>query len=89
MYRSSETPSPIDRHDSRNPASALKGEPIWLSTEDLAKEFPLCKSSWAKLRMTGRGPAFIKAGRRVFYRRGDVEAWLNARVRHSTSEYVT
>lgn len=32
---------------------------------------------WATKRHMGGGPAYIKLGRRVFYRRADVEAWLD------------
>ncbi len=32
---------------------------------------------WAGLRYKGAGPVFVKVMRRVYYRRRDVEAWLN------------
>lgn len=34
----------------------------------------------------GGGPRFIKAGRRVVYRRRDLDAWLAERERASTSD---
>jgi excisionase family DNA binding protein len=37
-------------------------------------------------RVEGVGPIYVKVGRRVLYRREDVETWLTERVRHSTSE---
>jgi hypothetical protein len=39
--------------------------------------------TWAALRHKGNGPAFVKVMRRVYYRRCDVEAWIeeNRRVR--------
>lgn len=41
----------------------------------------------AKLRMTGRGPAFIKLARnRVGYRQSALDAWLKERERRSTLE---
>ena len=40
----------------------------------------------AKMRCMGGGPPFVKAGRRVLYRRGDVIAWLNARRVNNTTE---
>lgn len=40
-------------------------------------------------RVTGDGPPYCKAGRSVVYREADLIAWLNARVRHSTSEQVS
>jgi len=40
----------------------------------------------AKMRCMGGGPPFVKAGRRVLYRRGDLIAWLNARRVMNTTE---
>ena len=39
--------------------------------------------TWAALRHKGNGPAFVKVMRRVYYRRRDVEAWIeeNRKVR--------
>jgi len=39
--------------------------------------------TWATLRHKGNGPAFVKLMRRVYYRRCDVEAWIeqNRKVR--------
>ncbi len=44
---------------------------------------PRTLESW---RLTGGGPVYIKVGRRVRYRGCDLEAWLNARRRISTSD---
>jgi hypothetical protein len=40
----------------------------------------------AKWRLTGEGPPYIKLGRRVLYDLADVEAWIAAHRRRSTSE---
>jgi hypothetical protein len=40
----------------------------------------------AKMRCMGGGPPFVKAGRRVLYRRSDLIAWLNARRVRNTTE---
>ncbi len=39
--------------------------------------------TWATLRHRGNGPAFVKVMRRIYYRRCDVEAWIeqNRKVR--------
>jgi excisionase family DNA binding protein len=37
-------------------------------------------------RVRGIGPCFLKVGRSVRYRPADVDAWLEAQVRASTSE---
>lgn len=39
-----------------------------------------------KLRLSGRGPRFIKLGSRVSYDPADLAAWLDAQKRSSTSE---
>jgi predicted DNA-binding transcriptional regulator AlpA len=44
---------------------------------------PRTLESW---RLTGGAPAYIKVGRRVRHRRSDLEAWLDARRRTSTSD---
>jgi predicted DNA-binding transcriptional regulator AlpA len=43
-------------------------------------------STLAKLRLTGNGPVYCKLGRRVVYRREDLEAWLESRVARNTSD---
>lgn len=32
--------------------------------------------TWAALRHKGNGPVFVKVMRRVYYRRCDIEAWI-------------
>jgi predicted DNA-binding transcriptional regulator AlpA len=47
----------------------------------------LSQSTLAKLRMRGDGPVYSKAGPRVIvYDKADLDAWLVARKRRSTSE---
>ena len=53
-----------------------------LSTEALAAELNLAVETLAEWRRQHRGPAYIKAGRRVLYRRDDIDTWL-ANNRHS------
>jgi hypothetical protein len=40
----------------------------------------------ARMRLEGGGPPYVKIGRSILYRREDLEAWLAAHIRHSTSE---
>ena len=42
----------------------------------------------AKLRCYGCDPAFLKLGRRVRYRKADIDSWLNEQIRTSTSQEV-
>jgi hypothetical protein len=54
------------REDELIPASAMPGL------------FPgTTAQTWNSLRFRGNGPAYIKVMRRVYYRRRDVEAWLD------------
>jgi len=42
--------------------------------------------TWASLRHKGNGPAFVKVMRRVYYRRCDVEAWIEKNRKTRTDE---
>jgi Helix-turn-helix domain len=46
----------------------------------------LSKATLAKMRCMGGGPPFVKAGRRVLYRRGDLLQWLRERRVRNTTE---
>ena len=47
------------------------------------------ESTFEKLRLTGGGPVFIKNGRRVVYQVSDLDAWLSANRRRSTSDLAS
>jgi predicted DNA-binding transcriptional regulator AlpA len=57
-----------------------------LSAEEAAKFLGLAISTLAKSRGTGKGPVYCKLGRRVVYRKEDLEAWLESRVVRNTSD---
>lgn len=57
-----------------------------ITTPELERRTGVNASTWAKRRLTGDSPPFLKIGRCVRYRWPDVEAWLAARTRTSTSE---
>lgn len=54
--------------------------------DETASFLRLGRSTLAKMRLSGSGPAYVKAGRSVTYRKQDVLAWLDSRSRRSTSE---
>ena len=58
----------------------------YLNTRQLAEHTGIAASTWNKRRLTGDGPSYIKAGRRVLYRWSDVAAWLAGHARNSTSD---
>jgi predicted DNA-binding transcriptional regulator AlpA len=58
-----------------------------LLTQDEAADFlRLSPRTLERYRVTGCGPIYVKLGGRVVYRPSDLEEWIAARVRHSTSE---
>jgi excisionase family DNA binding protein len=57
-----------------------------ITTEEAAK---LCRISIRTMeawRLSGHGPVYRKVGRLVFYTQSDVNAWLDANKRQSTSD---
>jgi excisionase family DNA binding protein len=58
-----------------------------MRTPEAAHYVALAESTLTKMRLTENGPPFVKVGpRAVVYRKADLDAWLEARVRHSTSD---
>ncbi len=49
---------------------------------------PVTPRTMQRMRSEGWGPVFLKIGRKVRYRRSDLDAWLDAQKRRSTSEEV-
>ena len=64
------------------------GEPRYLDTKQAAAYVGLSVKTLEKLRVTGRGPRYAKAGRRVIYDRRDLDRWVAARKRGFTGESV-
>ena len=56
-----------------------------LSGPEAAQFLKLSESTLAKLRHFGGGRQYCTLGRRIVYRRADLERWLNDRLRRSTS----
>jgi len=57
-----------------------------LKTQDAAQYCGSSASTFEKLRITGKGPRYIKIGRRVVYDVADLDRWLSAHRWQSTSE---
>ena len=58
----------------------------FLDTRQAAGYLGLRPSTLECWRTTGGGPPFKKFGRRVFYDRDDLESWVKAQHRTSTSD---
>jgi predicted DNA-binding transcriptional regulator AlpA len=68
-------------------ASEPSGHTQCMRTPEAARYVALSESTLTKMRLRGDGPPFIKVGpRAVAYRKADLDAWLEARVRRSTSD---
>lgn len=61
-------------------------EPAVLLTEQAAIYLQIARSTLETMRVRGGGPKFCKLGGRVRYRKVDLDAWIEASVRASTSE---
>ena len=58
----------------------------YLTPPEAAAFTRLAVQTLAKLRCAGGGPQFVKISRRVVYPRASLQAWMDARVRSSTSD---
>jgi excisionase family DNA binding protein len=57
-----------------------------LTQREAATLVRLSERTLERLRLSGGGPVYVKAGRRVLYREPDLQEWIAAQVRTSTSE---
>jgi len=57
-----------------------------LTAGEAARLVGLSESTLAKLRLNGNGPVYCKLGRRVVYRRADLEDWLQSRTTRDTTD---
>jgi len=48
----------------------------WISRTDLAQELGVCEETLRRWADARRGPVFVKAGRKILYRRSAVLEWL-------------
>ena len=59
---------------------------VYLTQREVAELLHLSQRTVERLRLRGDGPRFVKASRRVLYRRSDVETWTADRTFGSTAE---
>jgi predicted DNA-binding transcriptional regulator AlpA len=57
-----------------------------LTTDKAAEYIGVTKKTMEWWRFTGAGPDFVKMSRLVRYRKKDIDAWVEARIRKSTSD---
>jgi excisionase family DNA binding protein len=58
-----------------------------LSQREAAAYCGLSPRTLERARVTGEGPPYAKLGRRVLYRRPDLDEWISSRIRQNTSEH--
>lgn len=68
------------------PASAPEGQKRKLRTKEAAHYVGLSPSTMEKRRVYGNGPRYTKLGRVVVYDVMDLDAWVSANSRTSTSD---
>lgn len=61
-------------------------ETNYYTTDQAAGYMKLAASTLTKKRLYGDGPTYSKIGRRVVYKRADLDAWLESCRRTSTSD---
>lgn len=59
-----------------------------MNTAEAASYVRLGKTTLERFRISGDGPAYIKLGGAVRYRKIDLDTWLGSRITHSTSAGV-
>jgi len=57
-----------------------------LTSDQAAEVMCIAPVTLRKWRWEGKGPIFVKVGRKVAYRLSDIETWLHGQLRNSTSD---
>ena len=57
-----------------------------LTQREAALSLRLSERTLERMRVSGLGPRFVKAGAAIRYRKIDLERWIEARLFNSTSE---
>lgn len=60
-----------------------------LTAAEVAERLLLSSDTLTRHRINGTGPRYVKLGKHIRYREHDIEAWLEAQSRTSTSERAT
>ena len=65
----------------------MRPDPL-CNQKTVAERLDISERTLERWRVEGTGPTYLKAGRRVLYRQSDVDTWLNASKRVSTSQVL-
>jgi Helix-turn-helix domain len=61
----------------------------WATTKQVAEYTRQSDSKYEKMRLIGDGPPFYKAGKSVLYDLNEIDDWIAAQRRESTSDAVS
>lgn len=82
----------VTDHGTRQPSAGQKTAPApvrHLDQSEVARRLKLSPRTLEKWRWEGRGPRYLKLGRRVVYRLADIQAFEAERLRESTSSIIS
>ena len=65
---------------------AISSDTELLNTPQAAKYLGVSTHALVKWRITGYGPKFCQLGRRILYRRKEIDDWISGKIRRSTSD---
>ena len=71
-------PPPTPDEEVRRVAAELRRSMGLYTDSEVAAFIGHTPDALMRWRSTGRGPAFVKMGKFIFYRRDDIEAWIMA-----------
>lgn len=57
---------------------------VLIRARDVSSYTDIAQQTHTRWRHEGVGPKFVRLGRRVFYRSGDLRAWIRGQVRQNT-----
>jgi excisionase family DNA binding protein len=66
--------------------SIVNGNRLGITGYEAAEYIGVTQRTMERWRVTGDGPRFLKIGRHCLYRRGDLNAWVDARVFENTAD---
>ena len=61
-----------------NPSNQRADGDLLTESEARAQELPMSLAWYRRQRLHGKGPLFVRIGNRVFYRRGELRAWISS-----------
>ena len=83
-----QTTSPLSREVPQDQPDRLLPLPTdddaLIRARDVSSYTGIARQTHTRWRHEGVGPKFVRLGRRVFYRAGDLRAWIRSRVRQNT-----